>query len=123
MGTAKLLLGILGGSIAGKWVAAAYVVVRGGAFAKRTLWVGLLSWFLIDSFVSARHGAWFNIWMINIVPLVLTGALISLWQAPTRAPETRSLNSVDRLFVLALVILASTGLLFAFWMEGPPLYL
>ncbi|MGB3049904.1 MAG: hypothetical protein WBB42_02835 [Polyangiales bacterium] len=36
------------------------------------LWPMLL-WFCVDSTVSALHGAYFNIYLINLVPLVVFG--------------------------------------------------
>jgi len=69
--------GILGGSIVGKWLAAAYLVrhpfAEGERWGWRALVWGLLSWFLLDSAMSIVLGATFNVWMINLAPLLLFG--------------------------------------------------
>ncbi len=87
----RLSNGILGGSIVGKWVAAAWLVghplARGQRWAWHALVIGLLSWFLLDSAISLWLGATFNVWMINLVPLVLFGGL--LLRARPTASEPR----------------------------------
>jgi hypothetical protein len=71
---------ILGGSIVGKWLAAAWLVRRalaeGRRWAFRALVVGLLAWFLLDAGVSLAMGAAFNVWMIDHAPLVVFGGLL-----------------------------------------------
>ena len=70
-------LGILGGSITGKWVAAwwlvRYPLAAGARWAWWALVAGLLGWFCLDGTVSILHDAWFNIVSINLAPLVLVG--------------------------------------------------
>ncbi len=117
-GSLSLLLGILGGSICGKWLATAAIVKFGGTWSKTPLWFGLLAWFFIDSSVSAAHGAWFNIWMINLAPLLTVGGLLAAW-APPDAPPAAAARAGDRLLVAVLVLMSLTGLVFAFWVTGP----
>ena len=72
-----LTLGILGGSIAGKWVAAWAIARRyaqtGSPWMWRALVAGLLGWFAVDSGFSLGLGATFNVWMINVLPLAVFG--------------------------------------------------
>lgn len=78
-----LTLGILGGSIAGKWVAAWALARRyaqtGSPWMWRALVAGLLVWFAVDSGFSLGLDATFNVAMINLMPLVVFG--IPLWLA------------------------------------------
>jgi len=87
---AALTDGILGGSIMGKWVAAAWLVrcplAEGRRWAWWALMAGLLGWFVLDSGISLALGAGFNVWMINLAPLVAFGGLLLLARAGTR-PE------------------------------------
>ncbi|MBX3274264.1 MAG: hypothetical protein KF729_28615 [Sandaracinaceae bacterium] len=90
------LFGPIGGSIAGKWVAAGAVVWGGLAQRERWAWhasvAGLASWFVIDSGMSIVHGAYFNVLMINLVPLALFGAPLFFARRPVegsgRPPPT-----------------------------------
>jgi hypothetical protein len=83
--TQTLLYGILGGSSVGKWLAAWWLAVE--PLARREAWGwrasvgGLLAWFLVDSGVSLFMGAWFNVLMINIFPLMLVGLLLAAIQS------------------------------------------
>ncbi len=58
---ASFLFVPLGGAIVGKWVAAAYLarlgIRRGDRWGYLASWVGLLSWFSVDSAVSLYLGA------------------------------------------------------------------
>jgi hypothetical protein len=85
---AALTDGILGGSIVGKWVAAAWLVRRPLAEGRRWAWwalvAGLLAWFVLDSGLSLALGAGFNVWMINLAPLVVFGGLLLPARAGTR---------------------------------------
>ena len=71
------LFGVIGGTIIGFHLLMIFIIRN--AFAKRekwayqALWVGMLSWFCVDSGVSAYWGALHNVWMINVVALVLIG--------------------------------------------------
>lgn len=79
---------ILGGSIVGKWLAAAWLVQRPLADGRRWAWwalvVGLLAWFGLDSSLSLAMGAGFNVWMIDLAPLLLFGGLLVPAYAATR---------------------------------------
>lgn len=90
---AALTDGILGGSIAGKWVAAAWLVRHPLAEGRRWAWwallAGLLAWFGLDSGVSLAMGAGFNVWMINLAPLVVFGGLLVPAFAGTSGAATR----------------------------------
>lgn len=71
------LFGIIGGTIVGFHLL--MVFISENAFKKRerwayqAMWVGMLSWFLIDSGISLYYGAVHNLVMINLVALVLIG--------------------------------------------------
>ncbi|MBX7193108.1 MAG: hypothetical protein K1X94_13660 [Sandaracinaceae bacterium] len=92
--TWRLLLGITGASIAGKWVAHLALVpylARGERWAWRASVIGLASWFAVDSLVSLAHGAWWNVAFVNLVPPATFGACLALarhrrW-SDERAPE------------------------------------
>ncbi len=108
--------GPLGGTIAGKWVAALYVVWgplrRGERWAWGASVGGLLSWFLVDSVASAIAGAWFNVWMINLAPLLIFGLPLALSRgrlepagassgaAPRRSAAIKGLAGLCGFFVL-----------------------
>lgn len=72
----RFLCGIAGGTIAGYFLLQTCIVWI--PFYRRELWSwqaifwAMLLWFVIDSGMSIYHGAYFNIWMINIWPLLLT---------------------------------------------------
>lgn len=71
------LFGTLGSTMAGSYLLQAFVIRF--AFARRERWAwwatlaALLLWFGVDSALSLAHGAAFNVWMINVVPLVIFG--------------------------------------------------
>lgn len=71
------LLGPLGGTIAGYFLLQVFIVW--GPFRRREPWSwhavlwALLLWFVIDSSMSVRHGAVFNVWMVNIWTLLPIG--------------------------------------------------
>jgi len=112
-----LLLGILGGSIAGKWVLHAALargpLRRGERWAHRASVVGLLGWFVVDSGASLALGASFNVWMINLAPLAFVGLPLAIsWRwfdAPEPAPPARS-PSLRRARAIALGAFALVGL-------------
>ncbi len=121
-------LGILGGSIVGKWVAAwwlvRYPLAAGARWAWWALVAGLLGWFCLDGAVSVLHGAWFNILSINLAPLVLVG--VPLWRArdglqsqsrtplPARGKPLLAATIVFTLFGLVLTF-AATAPIFDFY--------
>ena len=71
------LFGIIGATIIGFHTL--MIMISENAFKKKerwsyyALWIGLLSWFVIDTSISAFYGAFHNIWMINLVAFVLIG--------------------------------------------------
>ncbi len=71
------LFGIIGGTIVGFHVL--MILISENAFkrkerwAYKALWLGLLSWFFIDSGISLYFGAVHNVILINLVALVLIG--------------------------------------------------
>jgi hypothetical protein len=71
------LFGIIGGTIVGFHVL--MIMISENAFkekevwAYKALWLGLISWFCIDSGISIYYGAIHNIVLINIVALILIG--------------------------------------------------
>lgn len=119
----SLVSGILGGSIAGKWVAHAWIVRR--YLAGRARWArnaslaGLAVWFVTDSSVSIAIGATFNVWMINLMPLVLFGApLIWAWRdldhdAPPSDVATKPSDSSRTLLLVISAVFAVVGAVIA----------
>ncbi|MEZ4974440.1 MAG: hypothetical protein R2820_14100 [Cyclobacteriaceae bacterium] len=85
------LFGIIGGTIVGFHVL--MIMISEFAFkhkekwAYNALWLGLLSWFLIDSTVSYYYGAVYNIVLINLVALVLIGVPLVATRNEFSAPE------------------------------------
>jgi hypothetical protein len=78
------LMGPLGGTIAGSYLMQTFIVA--GPFKRRERWAWhallwpMLLWFCVDSTVSALHGAYFNIYLINLVPVLVFGVpLIATW--------------------------------------------
>jgi hypothetical protein len=72
----RFFFGIIGGTIAGYFLLQTFIVIY--AFKKREIWswyailLAILLWFITDSILSLWHGAFFNVWMINIPSLALT---------------------------------------------------
>lgn len=72
----------LGGTIAGYFLLQTFIVWI--PFSRRQPWAwhavlwSMLLWFVIDSGLSIYHGAWFNVWMINIWTLLLTGVSLTM---------------------------------------------
>ncbi|MEX0905504.1 MAG: hypothetical protein WD604_08760 [Balneolaceae bacterium] len=73
----SFLFGPLGATISGYFLMQAFIVR--GPFQRREPWAWhavlwpLLIWFTIDSGMSIYHGAFFNVWMLNIWTLFLVG--------------------------------------------------
>tara|TARA_Y100001972_G_scaffold129231_1_gene195461 strand:- start:2042 stop:2482 length:441 start_codon:yes stop_codon:yes gene_type:complete len=71
------LFGIIGGTIVGFHVL--MLLISENAFknketwAYQALWLGLLSWFVIDSSISIYYEAIHNVLLINVFALVLIG--------------------------------------------------
>lgn len=70
--------GPLGGTMAGSYLMQAAIVAiplrRGERWAWWAVAGAVLLWFIVDSSVSAMHGAWFNVVRINLVALTVTFA-------------------------------------------------
>lgn len=70
------LFGIIGGTISGYFFLQTCIVwipfYRKEPWAWHAIFWALMLWFVIDSGMSIYHGAYFNIWMINIWSLLLT---------------------------------------------------
>lgn len=77
------LFGVIGGTIVGFHLL--MIFIARNAFSKKerwayyALWLGLISWFVIDSSLSAFYGAAYNVYLINIpafagigLPLLMT---------------------------------------------------
>jgi hypothetical protein len=84
------LMGPLGGTIAGSYLMQAFVVAipfrrREGWAWHAILW-SMLLWFGVDSLVSGLHGAWFNVVLINLMPLVVFGIPLAATRSAFRAP-------------------------------------
>ncbi len=71
------LFGIIGGTIVGFHIL--MVMISENAFKRKekwaynAMWLGLLSWFCIDSGISIYYGAIHNVVIINLVALILIG--------------------------------------------------
>jgi len=71
----SFLFGIIGGTVAGYFVLQTFIVLF--PFYRREPWawyailIAILTWFVIDSGLSFYHSAAFNVWMINIWPMIL----------------------------------------------------
>lgn len=72
-----LMAGITGGSIAGKYVV--HALIARGPLAEGKLWArdltlrGLALWFAVDSLCSVGLGASFNVYMVNLLPVLVLG--------------------------------------------------
>lgn len=73
----KWLFGIIGGTIVGFHLL--MIMISENAFKRKepwaywAMWMGLLSWFVIDSSISIYFGAIHNVLLINMVALILIG--------------------------------------------------
>ena len=69
----NFLLGPLGATILGSYVLCGFIAA--GPFARQERWAWmalttrLLTWFVLDSAVSIHSGAYFNVYLINLVTL------------------------------------------------------
>ena len=73
----NFLFGIIGGSIVGFHIL--MILISENSFKKKekwayyAMWLGLLSWFCIDSSLSIYWGALYNVLLINIPALIVIG--------------------------------------------------
>ena len=118
-----LVSGITGGSIAGKW--AMHAAIARFGLARRQRWardatlVGLLCWFAIDSASSMLAGAWWNVAMVNAMPMLVVGLPLALaWrelgQDDTLPPPLAAMEQPARAVILSAGIGACSGLVIAF---------
>jgi hypothetical protein len=123
-GTLRLVLGITGGSIAGKWIAH-WAVVRFGLrarmrWARDATLAGLVSWLVLDSVSSLAGGAWANVAFVNGLPPLLVLPLLALVWGDcdrTAAPASREHASPARLALASALFGCGTGLVIALAME------
>jgi hypothetical protein len=85
-GFRAFVLGPLGGTIAGFYLLQAFVARYPFAERRRWAWGATagshLLWFVTDSSLSLGRGAAFNVWMINLAPLVAFGLPLGMtWRA------------------------------------------
>lgn len=80
------LFGIIGGTIVGFHTL--MVFISENAFKKKerwsyyAMWLGMISWFFIDSGLSYYYGAVHNVLLINLPAMVLIGLpLVMTWKA------------------------------------------
>lgn len=122
---AGLMLGITGGSIAGKWIVHALVargpLAEGRAWARDLTLRGLAAWFVADSTSSLLVGAAFNVWMINLLPVALVGIpLLRWWNRFDEGEVTPApLDGAARICLWASLFGASTGIGIAFGATTP----
>ena len=78
--TFRFILAPFGMTMAGYFLLQYFIVKN--AFAKRELWgwqaimIAFFSWFIVDTIMSAIHGAWFNIIMANIPSLIAMSPIV-----------------------------------------------
>ncbi len=118
-GLLGLMLGITGGSIAGKWIVHAMIargpLAEGRAWARRATLAGLAAWFLVDSAASLALGAAFNVAMINLMPIVLVGVPLAIgWRGfAATGPSRPEASGLARACFWTSVFGASTGVAIA----------
>lgn len=71
------LFGIIGGTIVGFHILMIFISENSfqnkEPWAYYAMWLGLLSWFIIDSSISIYYGALYNVLLINLIALILIG--------------------------------------------------
>lgn len=82
--------GPLGGTMAALYVLQTALVAipvrRGERWASIAIVLATVVWFCVDSGVSISHGAWFNVWRVNLSALVVTvGGVVALELQTRRA--------------------------------------
>lgn len=75
--------GPLGGTMAALYVLQTALVAipvrRGERWASIAIVLATVVWFCVDSGVSISHGAWFNVWRVNLSALIVTvGGVVAL---------------------------------------------
>lgn len=81
--------GPLGGTMAGFYMLQCVLVAipmrRGERWAAVAIVGGTATWFAVDTAASIAHGAWFNVWLINVPAALLTALSIWAWCRARRA--------------------------------------
>ena len=86
------LFGIIGGTIVGFHLL--MVMISENSFKKKevwsykAMWLGLLSWFLIDSGISIFYGAIHNVILINLAALFLIGLPLVMTRKEFQSPQS-----------------------------------
>jgi len=88
----SFLFGPLGGTILGFYFLQIYIIWNAFRQKKRWAWwailAGTLSWFAIDNLQSIKHGAWFNVLLINFPAIVVVGLpLVMTWREFFSVPK------------------------------------
>lgn len=116
--------GILGASIAGKWVACAWLVHE--PLRRRERWglVALLAahltWFAIDATASVLSDAAVNIGLIDAMPLVLvTGLALAMWPSTVATERERASSTSARALLGVCVMSIGAGVASAFAIRSP----
>lgn len=90
----QFLAAPLGGTIFGFYVLSFFVVLGPLRQSQRWAWLALaiafFGWFIVDSSMSAYHGAWFNIKQINSVSLLIQGIPLLLVFPPIFQTDRQS---------------------------------
>ena len=112
---------ILGGSIAGKWIASWFVVrhaiSRPGAKALLLSAHGV--WLALDSALSVALGAYANVWMVNLVPGVLFAALLLAHPGPGPAETQPAAGRAWRALTVVCAATAVLGVVTALAIRAP----
>lgn len=78
----SFLFGPLGGTIAGFYILQLFILWN--AFDRKEGWAwwaiaaGTVVWFTVDSGRSVQHGAWFNVFLVNLPALVTVGLPLAM---------------------------------------------
>jgi hypothetical protein len=125
-----LMLGITGGSVAGKWVVHALVargpLAEGRLWARELMLVGLGAWLLVEALAAVRIGADPALWFAAALPPVVLVALplclaprrffaaAPLDAAPDAGPTARASDATARACLWTAILGAATGPTIAF---------
>lgn len=88
------LFGIIGGTIVGfhlmMIMIAEHAFKQKKKWAYQTMWLGMVSWFVIDSSISIYYGAIHNVVLINMVALIIIGLpLVMTYRVFYREPSIK----------------------------------
>ena len=86
----RFMMAPLGATIAGSYLLQAFIVAYPFRQGKPWAWYAILAstllWFVVDSGMSLVHGAYFNIFMINLFPLAIFGIPLFATRSLARRP-------------------------------------